>query len=188
MKTFAAALMVFVATSFAVISGQNITPSPSYPQTATEINNATSASQKIDASLLEKVFHLKMTKQKRVNTELVLVFEFTKNIDPDTLDAVRIAFGSTGAMNEKEKDIMPKVYLFDNDNVVLEIKNVTKTSGVITGRSGDAFRVHLDADAAIRKIEFRFDVEFADETDPTPSRRTRRSARRVPSGPFNINR
>jgi len=129
-----------------------------------------------------------MNKQNREKSEVVLIFEFTKNIDPDILEAVRVAFGSMDPKNEKENDIKPKVYLFDGDNVVVEIKNVTKTSGLITGRSGDAFRVHLDIDAAIRKIDFRFDLEFADETDPTQSRRIRRSARRVPSGPFNINR
>jgi hypothetical protein len=188
---------VFVLVSVAVVRGQNFPPLPPSPpknlpapplQAVPEPNTPAHASQTINASLLEKAFHLKMTKQKRENSEVVLIFEFTKTIDPDSLEGVRVAFGSADPKTEKESAIKPKIYLFDDDNVVLAIKTVTKTSGIITGRSGDAFRVHLDVDAATRKMEFRFDVEFVDETDPTQSRRIRSRSRQVPSGPLNINR
>jgi len=165
MKTFAAVLVVFVVTSVAVIRGQNFlppiptngqpTPPPNYPPIPDQAAAVPSkSSQKINASLLEKAFHLKMTKQKREKSEVVLIFEFTKTIEPDALEQVRAAFALMDPKNEKENAGKPKVYLFDEDNVAVEIKSVAKTSGIITGRTGDAFRVHLDTiDAAIRKIE-----------------------------------
>jgi hypothetical protein len=172
MKTFAAVLVVFVVASFAVIRGQDFLPPPptnglpTPPPNDPPIANQSAAvpinsSQKINASLSEKVFHLKMTKQKREKSEVVLIFEFIKTIEPDALEQVRAAFALTDPKNEKENAGKPKVYLFDEDNVAVEIKSVAKTSGIITGRAGDAFRVHLDAiDAAIRKIEFRSDVDL----------------------------
>src|SRR5262245_39658185 len=139
MKTFAAISVVFVATSFAVIRGQNFPPPiPGRPADVVFpiLNSPANASKKINASLLEKAFHLKMTKQKREKSGVVLIFEFTKSIEPDDLEKVRAALTSTDPKNEKEITGKPKVYLFDEDNVAVEIKNITKTSGIITGRAG----------------------------------------------------
>src|SRR6185295_1308289 len=144
MKTFAAVLVVFVVTSFAVIRGQNFlppiptngqpTPPPNYPPIPDQAAAVPSkSSQKINASLLEKAFHLKMTKQKREKSEVVLIFEFTNTIEPPDMDAVRAAFASVDPKDEKGSMGKPKVYLFDEDNVVVGIKNVAKTSGFITG-------------------------------------------------------
>jgi hypothetical protein len=118
---------------------------------------------KVNASILEKAFHLKLTKQKTDKTDLVLVFEFTKTIDD--VDKVRAAFHAQPQPEPEGKSDRPKVYLFDEDNVVVEIKPVTKTSGIITGRAGDAFRLHLtsvleSSGVAIRKIEFRSDNDL----------------------------
>jgi hypothetical protein len=130
---------------------------------------------KVNAAILEKAFHLKLTKQKIEKTELVLIFEFTKTLED--VDKVRLAFQTPlEADHDKGKSEKPKIYLFDEDNVVVEIKPVGKTSGIITGRVGDAFRLHLSAvienpAAAIRKIEFRSDVEL-------PVARTREQAAR----------
>lgn len=62
------------------------------------------------------------------------------------------------------------IYIFDADNVVLSETKIVKTSGIITGRAGDAFRLHLSSmtenvDGEVKKIEFRSDASTMNGID-----------------------
>jgi hypothetical protein len=66
--------------------------------------------------------------------EVRIVFEFTKDVDEDTVKTIRKAF---------EGDGQPFVQccFFDRDNIVISKRRFTSIKGEVTGKPGEAFAV-----------------------------------------------
>jgi hypothetical protein len=131
--------------------------------------------------MLEKAFHLKLTKFHNDGSRLAIVLEFTKNVD--ALEPLKELFGvipvpslqrepppAKGAIPPIPPPPIPtspdspspppplresklSVLLFDEDNVCLAELPVSDVEGKLTGRMGDALRVNVPNVGAKDKLK-----------------------------------
>jgi hypothetical protein len=124
---------------------------------------AESPAPKVNADYLAKAFNLKVTSTKRAPNALIVTLEFTKDIeDLSKISEIFRLFDESAKSKDKDDAArLPDFYafLFDKENVALSKTTISRVEGIITGVSGDAFRIHINmgeqAEGLVTKVDFR---------------------------------
>jgi hypothetical protein len=128
-----------------------------------------SPAPKINADYFAKAFNLKVTTTTRTDNTLIVTLEFTKTVDDISRITQAFLPINDGRKEEDRKDDKKDdrparepdfyAYLFDKDNVAMSKATVSRVQGLMTGVSGDAFRIHINigeqSDGVVTKIDIR---------------------------------
>ncbi len=157
---------------------------------AAEKNAPTIPLDKWGFTAVEKAWSLKLKSVSggRDGANYTLVVEFTKDLMPEELEALKGAFPpattKTATTKEEPKKFAPvagpKVvaFFFDEDNVVVEKQTTLQALTEVTGVKGDAFRLQIQGPSS-GKGEVRAELRLIGE----PTKPKRESTKSEPKKP-----